>query len=210
MRKLATTALVGIAAVALSAGDLVAQVCNGTAPFSAGRMRVGAGIDMPDGGTIFNGELAVGSTTGLYGGGLISIFSPEGGAGSSTAFGGFLGKPMMVDAKKTVEMCPQAFIMIGENSSNSIGGGVSFGRNFKQSSFDLIPFGAALLSRDDNGVTSDFNVALLGGAGFVLNSKWTVRPYLTLPLTNNGDSVLGVMGYLNFGGGSATTTTTRR
>jgi hypothetical protein len=49
-------------------------------------------------------------------------------------------------------------------------------------------------------VDSDFNLDLIGGAGFVLNKKWTIRPYLTLPLTNDGDSAFGVMAYLNFGG----------
>ena len=201
MRKIATTTFVGLAAVVLSAANLSAQVCNGIAPFSAGKMRVGASIQMPDGGTILGGEFAIGAKSGWFGGGNIQIFDPEvAGADQSTAFGGFIGKPMMVDAKKTVELCPQGFVMFGENSTNSFGGGVSLGKNFKQTSFDLIPFGGASLHRDDNGVDSDFNLDLVGGAGFVLGKKWTIRPFLTIPLTNDRDSVFGVAGYLNFGG----------
>jgi hypothetical protein len=199
MRKFATTTLVGFAAVVLCAADASAQICNGIASFSAGSMRAGAGVRMPDGGTFLDGEFAVSAKSGLFGGATISLFDPEfTGADGSTFFGGFLGKPMMVDAKKTVEMCPQGFIVIGDNY-NSIGGTVTVGKNFTQTSFDLVPFGGASLHRDDYSVGSDFNLDLLGGVGFVLSKKWTVRPYLTLPLTNNGELTFGVMGYLNFG-----------
>lgn len=205
MNKIATTTLVGLAAVALCAADLSAQVCNGIAPFSAGNMRVGAGVRMPDGANVFDGEFAVSSATGLYGGATLALISPEVGDGT-TVIGGFLGKPMFVDAKKTVEMCPQGYAQFGENSTNAIGFGVSFGRKFVQTSFDVIPFGSATLSRDDYGPIDDMNITLQLGAGFVLSKKWTVRPYLTLPLTDNGpltsggDSVFGIMGYLNLGG----------
>jgi hypothetical protein len=205
MKKIASTTLVGLAAVVLTAANLSAQVCNGIAPFSAGKMRVGFGIRMPDGGNIFDGEFAMGAKSGLFGGANFSIFDPDfAGADNSTAFGGFIGKPMMVDAKKTVEMCPQGFVQFGENSSNSIGGMVSFGRNFKQTSFDLIPFGAASLHRDDPGGTADanFELDIDVGAGFVLNKKWTIRPSLNIPLTHTDirDNMFGIAAYLNFGG----------
>lgn len=207
MKKIATTTIAGLAALALCATDLSAQVCNGTAPFSAGNMRVGAGVRMPDGATVFDGEFAVSSSTGLFGGANIALIDPENSAADgTTVVGGFLGKPMFVDAKKTVEMCPQGFIQFGENSTNAFGFGVSFGRTFAQTSFDIVPFGSATLSRDDYGPVDDMNITLQLGAGFVLNKKWTVRPYLTLPLTdsgpltNGGDSAFGIMGYLNLGG----------
>jgi hypothetical protein len=197
MNKLAlSTVVAGLVVLTSSAS---AQVCNGTAPFSAGKLQAGFGIRMPNAGTIFDGEFASGMASGLYAGATMSILSADGG-GSSTTFGGFLGKTMAIDAKKTVEMCPEAFLMIGENSTNSFGGGVSFGRNFQQSSFDLVPFAGASLHRDDFGSTSDFNLGIVLGTGFVLGKVWTVRPYLNVPLTNNGDSVLGIMGHLNFGG----------
>jgi hypothetical protein len=205
MRKFATTTLVGLAAVCLSAGSLTAQTCNGTASFDAGKTRVGAGIRMPDGGTIFDGEFAASSSTGLFGGATIALLDPSGPADGSTVFGGFLGKSMHVDAKKTISMCPQGYVQFGENSTNAFGVGVSFGRSFAQTSFDIVPFGSATLSRDDYGLTDDMNLTLQGGAGFVLSKKWTIRPYLTLPLTDFGplvsgnDSVFGVMAYLNLG-----------
>jgi hypothetical protein len=207
MKKIASATLVGLAAVVLTAADLSAQACNGTAPFSTGKMRAGAGIRMPDGATVFDGELALSSSSGLYGGPAISLIDPENAAADgTTVFGGFLGKTMFVDAKKTVEMCPQGYVQFGENSTNAFGVGVSFGRTFAQTSFDIVPYGSAMLSRDDYGPTDDINITLAGGAGFVLNKKWTIRPYLTLPLTdfgpltNGSDSVFGVMAYLNFGG----------
>ena len=134
MKKIASSTLVGLAAVVLTAANLSAQVCNGTAPFSAGKMRVGAGVRMPDGGTFLDGEFAVGTKSGLFGGANISLFDPEvAGADGSTFFGGFLGKTMMIDAKKTVEMCPQGFLMLGDDF-NQFGGGVSFGKHFVQTS----------------------------------------------------------------------------
>src|SRR3954471_10816741 len=88
MKKIATTTLVGLAAVALCAADLSAQICDGIAPFSAGNMRVGAGIRMPSGGNIFDGEFAMGAKSGLYGGARISMTDPDVGDGT-TSFGGF-------------------------------------------------------------------------------------------------------------------------
>jgi hypothetical protein len=200
MRKIVTSTLVGLAAVMISAADLSAQICNGTASFSAGKMRVGFGLRMPDGGTFFDGEFAMGTKSGVFGGGMITLVDPEAdGVDGTTLFGGFIGKTMTVDAKKTVEMCPQGFVQIGDDW-NSFGGGVSFGKLFAQSSFDLVPFAGASLHRDDNSVDSDFNLDILGGAGFVLNKTWTIRPYLTLPLTNDGESMFGIMAYLHFGG----------
>jgi hypothetical protein len=204
MRKIATTTLAGLAAVALSAANLSAQVCNGIAPFSAGNPRVGVGVRMPDGATVYDGEFAVSSSTGLYGGANVAIISPDGGD-SKTVVGGFLGKPMFFDAKKSVEACPQGFVQFGQNSTNAFGAGINFGRAFAQTSFDIIPFGGATLSRDDYGPIDDVNLTLQGGAGFVFAKKWTVRPYLILPLTDNGpltsgsDAVFGIMGYLNLG-----------
>jgi hypothetical protein len=204
MKKIASTTLVGLAAVVLTAANLSAQVCNGIAPFSAGKMRVGVGIRMPDGGNIFDGEFAMGAKSGLYGGANFSIIDPDNAlADQTTVFGGFIGKTMMVDAKKTIEMCPQGFLQFGEESSNSIGGGVSFGKRFAQTSFDIIPFGAGFLHRDDPGAgDAEFELDIQGGAGFVLSKKWTIRPFLNIPLTHTDfrDNMFGISAHLNFGG----------
>ena len=207
MKRLTTSSLVGLAALVVAASNLSAQVCNGIAPFSAGNMRAGFGVRMPDAATVFDGEFAVGSASGLYGGANLAIIDPEATtADQTTVFGGFLGKSMMVDAKKTVEMCPQGYVQFGESSTNALGFGITLGKNFRQTSFDLIPYGGAFLSRDDYGPVDDMNLTLQGGAGFVLGKHWTIRPYLTLPLTDSGpltngpDSVFGIMAFLNFGG----------
>ena len=197
MNKIAlSTVVAGLVAISSAS----AQVCNGIAPFSAGKMRAGFGIDMPNGGTGWNGEFAVGTASGWFGGANVRIFSPESAvANNSTSFGGFLGKPTTVDAKKTVALCPQGFINVGDNS-NVVGGRVDVGRTFAQASFDLIPFGGASLHHDHTGSLNEFNLDLNLGVGFVLKKVWTIRPSLRLPLTNNGGSVFAVMGYYNFGG----------
>jgi hypothetical protein len=199
MNRLALSMIVAGLVVATSSAS--AQVCNGTAPFSAGKMRAGFGVRMPNGRTVWDGEFAIGAKSGWFGGANVSITDPDfAGADNSTSFGGFFGKPMMVDAKKTIELCPQGFVTIGENSTSSFGGMVNAGRTFDQTSFNITPFAGASLHRDDFGTTSDMNLDLNLGVGFVLNKVWTIRPVLNLPLTNNGDSVFGIMGLYNFGG----------
>jgi len=212
MRKIATTTLVGLA-VAFSASAASAQACNGTAPFSAGKMRVGVDLEFPSNATGYAGDFSVGTASALYGTASVGIVSPSGGGGNSTTFGVRGGKVIPVGAKKTVEACPQLFFnhFSGPNSpgfdvsGNSFGAGVTFGTTMKQTSWDLVPFGGAQLHRDAVSVTgtpgaSDTNLDLLGGVGFVLSKTWTVRPMITVPLTNNGDATFGVYGSLNFGG----------
>ncbi len=59
----------GIAALGLVAGianTTAAQVCQGTAPFSAGSARVGAGMQVTDGAKAYGGGLAFGSSNSLF------------------------------------------------------------------------------------------------------------------------------------------------
>jgi hypothetical protein len=207
MKKIATTTLAGLALV-FGASVASAQMCNGTAPFSAGKMRVGVGITFPDGFDQYDGEFAVGSASGLYGGVTASLLSFASESGTNIGFNG--GKEMTIGTKKNVAMCPQlraAFGSLpGDVSTTDFGAGVSFGTKMDASkSFDLIPFGGAFLDRSSVKVGgasgSDTNLGLLVGAGFVFNTKWSVRPMINIPLTaDNADATFSVMGSLNFGG----------
>ena len=78
MKRLTTSSLVGLAALVVAASNLSAQVCNGIAPFSAGNMRAGFGVRMPDAATVFDGEVAVGSASGLYGGANLAMSGSKG------------------------------------------------------------------------------------------------------------------------------------
>lgn len=211
MKKITTSSLVGISALVLAASNLPAQVCNGTAPFSIGHMRAGVGLTFPSNATSLDGEFAYGSASGLYGGATVNIIDSEASTESATVFGLNGGKAMPVGTKKTVQMCPQVFVNFGsypaDRSTMSLGGGASFGTTLKQTSFDLVPFGSALLHRDSFDQTigttkvegSDTNLDVVLGAGFVFSKKWTVRPFLIVPLTNDRKSAFGVMGSINFG-----------
>jgi hypothetical protein len=208
MKKIATTTLVGLA-IALSTSDLSAQVCNGMAPFSAGKMRVGVDLQFPTNATTYGAHFAVGNASGLFGAASLGLMSPSGGGDAATMFGINGGKDIPVGAKKNISACPQLFFNgvqfpNSAGSTNSFGAGATFGTSITQTSFDLVPFGGAQLHRDSfssGGFSaSDTNLDLVGGVGFVLSKVWTVRPMIVVPLTNNGDAVFGVSGAMSFGG----------
>src|SRR5437868_2443518 len=130
MKKIATTTLVGLA-IALSASDLSAQVCNGTAPFSAGKMRAGIDLQFPSNATTYGADFAVGSASGLYGDVNVGMMSPSGGGDAATLFGVNGGKEIAIGAKKNISTCPQLFFNRVQfpnsaGSTNSFGGGVTF------------------------------------------------------------------------------------
>ena len=76
MNKLALSAVVaGLLVVTSSAS---AQVCNGIAPFSAGKMRGGFGVRMPNNSTIWDGEFAVGLRSGAFFGDRAYLYAGNG------------------------------------------------------------------------------------------------------------------------------------
>ena len=126
MKKIATTTLVGLALV-FGASAASAQMCNGTAPFSAGKMRVGVGIAFPSDANEYDGEFAVGSASGLYGGITAGLIQPSVGTENATVFGFNGGKEMTIGTKKNVAMCPQLQAAFGsfpgDVSTTQFGGG---------------------------------------------------------------------------------------
>jgi hypothetical protein len=209
--------LVGLSALVLSASTLSAQMCNGTAPFSVGPMRAGAGLEFGNRYTGIDGEFAYGDKSGWYGGATLALIDYENTTEGATRIGLNGGKTMVVGTAKKVEMCPQVVLsrLSGSSSAtvdystNTIGGGASFGTRLDASkSFELYPFGLALLHRDafeqtNSGLiteSSDTNLDITLGAGFVFKRKWTVRPMIFIPITdNNSRSAFTVMGSINFG-----------
>ena len=216
MKKIASTTLLGLAAVVLGAADLSAQVCNGTASFATQKMRAGLALEFPDNATGIGGEFALGTPSGLYGGANLSMVDYDNVDEGATVFGLSGGKSMPIGKDKKVEMCPQLMLVrqSGPNATNfeqsmtAFGGGVTFGSLMKQTSFDLIPFGGALIHRDMFSATvggvdseaSDTNIDLVAGAGFVLSKKWTLRPSINVPLTNDREATISISGLLHFGG----------
>lgn len=209
MKKIASTTLVGLAAVVLTAADLSAQMCNGTAPFSVGKMRAGVGLTFPSDAMSIDGEFAVGSKSGLYGGVTASLVSMDNVDDNATIFGLNGGKEMVMGAKKNIAWCPQLLASFGsypgDVSTMDIGGGVSFGTKMDAStSFELIPFGGGFLVRNSVDVgsasASETNLYINLGAGFIFSKKWSVRPMIMIPITaDNADATFGVMGSVNFG-----------
>jgi hypothetical protein len=185
-------------------------MCNGTAPFSVGKMRVGAGLSFPSDANQYDAEFAFGSASGLYGGVTGSILKPSGATDNITFLGLNGGKEMTMGTKKNIAACPQLLVRFGsfpgDASSMDLGGGMTFATQVDASkSFDLIPFGGAFLERNSVKVgsvsSSDTNLGLTLGAGFVFNKVWSVRPSINIPLTADGaDNVISIMGSLNFGG----------
>src|SRR5215210_5040707 len=65
-RKMTRKILLVTALVAGVAATANAQICSGTAPFSAGRTRVGIGAEFPDGAKTYGAGLTWAHNSGLY------------------------------------------------------------------------------------------------------------------------------------------------
>lgn len=190
------------------AAPLSAQMCEGTASFSAGKMGAGIGFGSTDGSSSLEGSFKYGVPSGYFANAMVSTIDIDGTTESMTGYGITGGKSVLVGTAKKVEMCPQ--LMLAGSSGNgfstmSIGGGASFGTKLDASkSFDLIPFASALIARNsiEAGGVSDSQTDLFAafGAGFVFSKVWTIRPSVSFPLTgDNHDASFNLLGTINFG-----------
>jgi hypothetical protein len=195
----------GIAALGLVAGianTTNAQVCQGTAPFSAGSTRIGAGMQFTDGAkayvhTQFDDLDAGSNGVSLQGGYSIAMntsrsvqlcplvgFAYQSGPDFDTGFG-------------TVSSSLRAFAFGG-----SIGTTVAM-----SPTMDFVPFGGALYEMDHfssslGGVSSsgDDNTTVIQlGGGFVFNKVFTIQPSVLIPTESGSKPTYGISFGYNFG-----------
>ncbi len=200
-KLLIVTALV--AGVATSAK---AQLCAGSASFSAGRMRAGVGAEFPAGGTAYGAGLTWGHRSGAYFGGQITRQDPTGAAESATDLQANVGYETSFDGLGKTRFCPTGHFGITSRPNNQEGVthyalGGTFGQVLSSSdNMTLAPsLGVSWVHYSSGGVSDSWIEATLG-AGFIFNRDVTFTPMLRLPLNQDGaEPTFGFSLSYNFG-----------
>lgn len=182
-----------------------AQLCAGTAPYTAGRMQVGGQLVSNDDYSSYGVGLNLGNARGLYGGAQIANndydFVEESGLWIGFG-GGYQTRP----AKQGFQICPVAAIGFGMGPDDIGGSGTDMSvRQFsagaiigkvahRTSTFQIIPTGGlsivnAKVTMDSPAGSADVSDTFFSldfGAGFLVNSVWTIRPMISLPFGDDG------------------------
>jgi hypothetical protein len=182
-----------------------AQLCAGTASFTTGKMQLGGQLVSNDDYSSYGVGLNLGNARGLYGGAQIANndydFIEESGLWIGLG-GGYQTRP----AKAGYQICPVATIGFGLGPDDIAGSGTDMSVRqlsagaiigkvaHRTRDFQIIPTGG--LSIVNSKVTLDSPAgsadesetffALDLGAGFLVNSVWTIRPMLSIPFGADG------------------------
>lgn len=190
--------------IALPVAPLAAQICNGTATFAYGPVRVGGFAQIGDGSRIIEGQAALGrGNAGLFGG--LGIRHTEyAGAGSNTR-AGHVGYSIPLHGSQRVQVCPvlaanitrgprfEIAVGLDEETMASRNAGIGFGLGAQvvnRATFDLVPFISAAYYRHVQDVTYQALTStthfqtydFAAGAGFVVDKQLTLRPSVAFSL----------------------------
>jgi hypothetical protein len=206
------TALVaGVAATA------EAQICAGTAPFTAGHMRVGVGALFPDNAKTFGGEFAWGHQSGMYLGGTVARTAANEGDASALTFDGNGGYEMRFESMPKIRVCPTASLgyttgpEVGPDANlktlhyglgAAVGGVVSASDNLAIVPSAHLRWTGYRMSVDGvDGSETDSGTDARLSAGFVFNRVFTIAPTIDIPIggEEGEESTFGVMASWNFG-----------
>ena len=208
--------LIVTALVAGVATTAEAQICAGTAPFTAGHMRAGVGAEFPDGYKTYGGEFAWGHQSGGYVGGSLSRLTIDDTDLSALRFGGNAGYEMSFQSMPKLRVCPVAVLgytngpnedpfktsMIDYALGGAVGSVLAASENLA-----IVPSAAlawtgarAKVSDGTNSVTaSDSWLQARLAAGFVINRAITIAPVVTIPFEEGAESTFGLAASYNFG-----------
>lgn len=201
------TFLAALGFLALTATEVTAQTCNGLAPFSAGPVRLGAGLSSSEGVKGYGVNMAAGAKSGPYASGNVTRVEYSDLDGNGTLFGLGAGYAIDVNPTKTVQFCPRAGVEFQSGPDIDTGTGtittsahaVSFGGALGGTvpmapTFDFVPFIAASyvvsratakmggVSESDSQDYTEVDV----GAGFVINKTLTLQPMVAIPVGLDG------------------------
>jgi hypothetical protein len=198
---LIVTALV--AGVAVSAD---AQLCAGSASFSAGRMRAGVGAEFPAGGQAYGAGLTWSHRSGAYFGGQITRQDPNGAAESATDLQANVGYQTSFDGLGKARFCPIGHFGITNRPNNqesvthfALGGTLGWTLSSSEN-MTLAPSLSTSWVHYSSGGVSDSWIEATLGAGFIFNRDVTFTPMLRLPLNQDGaDPTFGFSLSYNFG-----------
>ena len=208
--------LIVTALVAGVAATAEAQICAGTAPFSAGQMRVGGSAYFPDGASAFGGEFAYGLENNMYVGGTATRWSVDGADVNWMDLGVHGGYEMSFESMPKLRLCPIASLgyltgpdfgtietsTIRASFGGAAGTAIAAGENLA-----IVPsagvhwvYARAKATQGGNSATASDNAfeARLA-AGFVINRAITIAPTLTIPFEDGVDNLFGVAVSYNFG-----------
>jgi len=199
-----------VAALALlvfSATRMTAQTCAGLAPFSAGPVRLGAGLSSSEGVKGYGVNMAAGAKAGPYATATLTRIEYSDLDGNGTLVGVGAGYAIDVNPTRTVQFCPRAGLEYISGPDVDTGTGtittsahaVSFGGALGGTvpmapTFDFVPFIAASyiveratakfggVSESDSEDYTEVDV----GAGFVINKALTLQPMVAIPVGLDG------------------------
>lgn len=198
-----------------------AQLCVGTAPFSAGPVRLAGAMNFTDGAKQFGGMLDVGAAQGLFAGANASRISFDDFSETAMVYGVHAGFAVPVGTSQKAQMCP--IVSLGFNdgpdldffgspaelSGRQLGLGFSLGGIVSSTpSLDVVPFAtiAYIRSKADltfggsTETTNDDNGLLALGVGFVLSRMVTIQPNIAFPLgEEDSDPSYGIALMVNLG-----------
>ena len=212
-----STFLIVTALVAGVAATAQAQICAGTAPFSAGSIRVGAGAEFPDGAKSYGGELAWGHQSGAYLAGSVSRLTIDNTDLNAMRFGASAGYEMSTEAMPKLRFCPVASLgysngpdiapadvsMIDYAVGGAVGSLLSLSDNVSLVPSAMISWTGARAKAEANGTSSTASDSWMQArlaAGFVINNQITVAPVVTIPMSHDGDETrFGFAASYNFG-----------
>jgi hypothetical protein len=207
--------LIVTALVAGVAATADAQICAGSAPFSAGRTRVGVGAEFPDGAKTYGGGLTWAHNSGLYLGGNVARNDDNNSDVSSMDYAANLGYEMRLDSK--FHFCPVGHFGMakGPNAGNTeistthYGLGGTVGSVLSASdNMSIVPAlgvnwvsASAKTTTGPNSTTvSDSWMEATIAAGFIINRDVTFAPMIRVPLNQDGaESTFGFSLSYNFG-----------
>jgi hypothetical protein len=192
-----------------------AQLCTGSAPFSAGRMRVGVGAEFPEGAKTYGAGLTWSHNSGAYLGGTVGRLDDNTSTVSAMDYAANLGYEMSFDSK--FRFCPTGHFGMtkGPNagtteiSATHYGLGGSIGRVLSSSDdMAIVPslgvnwvHSSVETTTGPNSTTvSDSWMEATLGAGFIINRDVTFAPMVRIPLNQDGaESSFGFSLSYNFG-----------
>ena len=211
-RFLIVTALV--AGVATSAE---AQICAGTAPFSAGKMRVGVGAEFPTDAKTYGGELAWGHQSGAYLGGTIARTADNTNSDINMLDMGVNGGyEMSFESMPKLRLCPTASMgfMNGPNFGAvetstlhysvgaAAGTAVAAAENIAivpSAALSWVGARAKATQGGTSATASDSWFQARLAAGIVFNRAITIAPTVTIPFQDGAENLYGVAVSYNFG-----------
>ena len=183
-----------------------AQLCAGSASFSAGRMRAGFGAEFPTGGKAYGAGLTMSHQSGAYFGGQITRLDPTGAAESATDLQANVGYQTSFDGLGKTRFCPTGNFGITNRPNNQDGVthyalGGTLGQVLSSSeNMTLAPSLGVSWVHTSSGNVSDSWIEATLGAGFILNRDVTFMPTLRMPLNQDGaDPTFGFSLSYNFG-----------